>query len=162
MLTHWKHKLFPPAHLGFKSKVATFGGELVNFNKRYQNTKKIGIYVGIMATFGNFNDLLRFWKFNSVIFYHNNFSMIVCKLRKMKCSSLCESKTNFWFAVSTVYQCYHVNLNSAKVQAVWGWVTLFFNISNSYQFAVQLATDVSPLERNEEIHLWLSYTNFNF
>ncbi len=44
--------------------------------------------------------------------------MIVCKLRKMKCSSLCEIKTDFRFAISTVYQCYRVNLNCVKVEAL--------------------------------------------
>ncbi len=69
----------------------------MNFNKRYQNTKKICIYIGIMTIFENFNDLLRFWKLNFITFYHSNFSMIVCKLKKMKCSNLCEIKTDFRF-----------------------------------------------------------------
>ncbi len=51
--------------------------------------------------------------------------MIECKLRKMKCSSLCEIKTDFRFAVSTVYQCNHVNLNCAQVGALRDWMPLF-------------------------------------
>ncbi len=42
----------------FKAKWLTSGGKLVNFNKRYQNTKKISVYIGIIAILGNFNDLL--------------------------------------------------------------------------------------------------------
>ncbi len=36
-------------HWDLKAKLLTSGGELVDFNKRYQNTKKIHIYIEIMA-----------------------------------------------------------------------------------------------------------------
>ncbi len=37
-----------------KAKQLTSGGKLVNFNKRYHNTKKIRIHIGIMANFWEF------------------------------------------------------------------------------------------------------------
>ncbi len=82
-----------------KAKQLTSGEKFVNFNKRYQNTKKISIYIAIMAVLGDFNDLLRFEKLNFVIFYHTNFSMIVCKFRKIKYSSLCEISTELIFSL---------------------------------------------------------------